>query len=572
MSRRIFSAIGGSLSLIVGLIACDGIVGVTEIDVASDDGGGDSSPALDSGSSSDGNVGADGRANVDAGTDAGHDAGHDAALDANDAGTTAPSLGGNLHFLQTGGSLVLANGTDKVTVTASGKFTFPTLLAKSATYHVTVDTNPAGQKCWVQQGDGTAGTTDVTDVDVRCSVIKEGISSGTAAVSVSPATFTAIPNVDTITFDNDLAADVMFTLVVPNGAAAPFPTTYSIAFQLDGGTPFGAVPYATYQESIPFSAFTYALANVPAGHHTVTAVWSLQAAAPMNAVINSDQSVAPTRATVIVLDSLPSFDKVLTSSMASLTGQLTVKNTPTALGITPIGFNLSVDQLALVTLSAPDMMGNGTGVLTTIDGDPFGVQSMDHGFGTGVAHRSLTPQGFVSLAAGAHTIDSQWVWSHDGDIPQQGSTLPLTVSAVLWKNGVVHNETRSNTSASYTLPATYGTLSTLNLILPHASKVYVTFSSTMIRELHNWPEIADIAFFVNGTQAGPQIRQSQPNDLDWGNFGWAFAGVVDAPAGAVTIDLRAKIAPTSGTGGSPTIEFATYPSVPRTLFGALALE
>ncbi len=74
--------------------------------------------------------------------------------------------------LASSSSLVLQdNGGDKLTITANGAFTFPTALTSnaftSATYNVTILTQPTGQTCTVTGGSGTANS-DVTSVVVNC--------------------------------------------------------------------------------------------------------------------------------------------------------------------------------------------------------------------------------------------------------------------------------------------------------------------------------------------------------------------------------------------------------------------
>ncbi len=78
------------------------------------------------------------------------------------------SVGGSVSGLS-GGSLVLQdNGGDDLTVTGNGSFTFATKLASGAAYAVTVKTNPSGQSCTVQNGSGTIGSANVTNVSVSC--------------------------------------------------------------------------------------------------------------------------------------------------------------------------------------------------------------------------------------------------------------------------------------------------------------------------------------------------------------------------------------------------------------------
>jgi hypothetical protein len=69
-----------------------------------------------------------------------------------------------------GAGLVLANGTDKLSVpTGSTSFTMPTPVAYTSTYAITVATQPQGLSCAMQNGTGTMGAAAVANVAVSCS-------------------------------------------------------------------------------------------------------------------------------------------------------------------------------------------------------------------------------------------------------------------------------------------------------------------------------------------------------------------------------------------------------------------
>jgi hypothetical protein len=80
------------------------------------------------------------------------------------------TIGGTVSGLNSGTSVTLLdNGTDSLTVTANGAFTFKTALATGAAYSVTVGTQPTGETCTVTNGSGTVGSANVTNVAVACS-------------------------------------------------------------------------------------------------------------------------------------------------------------------------------------------------------------------------------------------------------------------------------------------------------------------------------------------------------------------------------------------------------------------
>src|ERR1700722_16399237 len=79
------------------------------------------------------------------------------------------SIGGAVSGLTGTGLVLQDNGGDNLTITASGNFTFPTLLLPGATYNVTILTQPStpAQACTVTNGTGKASA-KVTNVQVIC--------------------------------------------------------------------------------------------------------------------------------------------------------------------------------------------------------------------------------------------------------------------------------------------------------------------------------------------------------------------------------------------------------------------
>jgi hypothetical protein len=82
------------------------------------------------------------------------------------------TVGGIISGLDSGTSVTLQdNGTDSLVISNNGSFVFATALANSATYAVTVLTQPTGKTCLVTNGAGTFAPSlfDVTNVMVTCS-------------------------------------------------------------------------------------------------------------------------------------------------------------------------------------------------------------------------------------------------------------------------------------------------------------------------------------------------------------------------------------------------------------------
>jgi hypothetical protein len=83
--------------------------------------------------------------------------------------TTTFTIGGNVIGLTGLGLVITDNGTDTLTITKDGAFTFATAITSGGAYVVAVQTQPTGpaQTCTISNGSGNA-TAKVTDVLVNC--------------------------------------------------------------------------------------------------------------------------------------------------------------------------------------------------------------------------------------------------------------------------------------------------------------------------------------------------------------------------------------------------------------------
>ena len=78
------------------------------------------------------------------------------------------SIGGTISGLS--GTVVLQNnGSDDLTITNNGSFTFATALGDGEIYDVTVLSNPAGQICHIRDNQGTVMAANITSIVVQCS-------------------------------------------------------------------------------------------------------------------------------------------------------------------------------------------------------------------------------------------------------------------------------------------------------------------------------------------------------------------------------------------------------------------
>jgi uncharacterized repeat protein (TIGR03803 family) len=95
------------------------------------------------------------------------------------------TIGGTLSGLNSGTQITLENnGSDSLTLSANGAFTFHTPVNKGGSYSVTVSAQPTDELCTVSQGVGSNVTANITSVAVTCSAAfpiggtLTGLSSG----------------------------------------------------------------------------------------------------------------------------------------------------------------------------------------------------------------------------------------------------------------------------------------------------------------------------------------------------------------------------------------------------------
>ncbi len=102
------------------------------------------------------------------------------------AASATYSIGGTVTGLSGGGVILQDNGSDSLTVTANGLFTFGTQVAAGGNYSVTVKTQPSGQSCSVANGNGIANA-NVTNVQVACSNSTSSFTIGGTVSGLSGA-------------------------------------------------------------------------------------------------------------------------------------------------------------------------------------------------------------------------------------------------------------------------------------------------------------------------------------------------------------------------------------------------
>ena len=128
------------------------------------------------------------------------------------------TLGGTVSGLF--GSLVLQlNGGNSLTLTADGPFVFPTPVAETGTYAVTVHAQPADQTCTLAQGSGIVGTANITNITVTC--ITHAFTVGGAISGLTGTVVLQNNGGDT----QSIGTDGAFTFPTPVAEGSPYLVT-----------------------------------------------------------------------------------------------------------------------------------------------------------------------------------------------------------------------------------------------------------------------------------------------------------------------------------------------------------
>jgi trimeric autotransporter adhesin len=81
------------------------------------------------------------------------------------------TIGGTVLDLEGSGLVLRNNASDELRIDSDGRFTFDTALPVGSTYNVTITEQPRDpeQTCNVANGSGVVGTSNISNVTVRCS-------------------------------------------------------------------------------------------------------------------------------------------------------------------------------------------------------------------------------------------------------------------------------------------------------------------------------------------------------------------------------------------------------------------
>jgi hypothetical protein len=294
-------------------------------------------------------------------------------------GSSSPAtytVGGSVNGL-TGSGLVLANGTDQLTVPAgSTSFTFPTAIAAQSTYAVSVMTQPAGANCVVAMGSGTVSA-KVTTVQVTCSAAQfhlggtlsgltaSGLTLANGADRVSPAA-----NATGFTFPNTVASGATYSVTV---SAQPTGLTCTVAA---GAGTMGSADVTSL-----------AVTCTPVRYHIGGTITGLSAAGLVLA--NGSDTVSPAaNATAFTLP----------TTVASGTAYaVTVQTQPGGLTCSITGDSGTVGTADVASIAVSCSNGSGFSALAGQTSCPTGFPDQN---GTGSAASLALPSSIVADSAG----------------------------------------------------------------------------------------------------------------------------------------------------------------------------
>ena len=168
------------------------------------------------------------------------------------------ALGGSITGLGNNSGLVLANGSDTLSIDADAtRFTMPTRIPYASAYSVTIQSSPAEMTCTVTQGSGSMPASNVVNVAVTCATDAYTISgtiSGLPVPGLVLANGSDRLSIPANATDFTMPAAVAFTSTYAVAVVTP-PTNYTCTVGNGAGT-MGAGPVTDITVTCARPAFT----------------------------------------------------------------------------------------------------------------------------------------------------------------------------------------------------------------------------------------------------------------------------------------------------------------------------
>lgn len=154
--------------------------------------------------------------------------------------TNEYTVGGTISGL-TGTLSLLNNGSDALTTSTDGHFTFTAPITDGGSYAVTVQSDPIDQTCTVNNASGTINGANVTNVNVTCSTNAYTVGgtvsglSGTVVLQNNGTNATSMSSNGSFTFSTSIAQGSTYAVTVQTQ-----PSTQTCTVSNDTGTMGGA--------------------------------------------------------------------------------------------------------------------------------------------------------------------------------------------------------------------------------------------------------------------------------------------------------------------------------------------
>ena len=470
---------------------------------------------------------------------------------------TTYTIGGTVSGLTGAGLVLQDNGSNNVSVSANGSFTFSNSVASGAAYSVAVSTQPTGQSCTVTSGSGAA-TSNVTNVQVACSNLPP--TTYTVGGTVSGLTGAGLILQDnggnnlpvsangSFTFSNSVASGVAYSVTVftqPAGQSCTVtsgsgtaganvtnvqvacsnlpPATYTIGGTVSGLTGAGLILQDNGGNNLPVSAngsFTFSNSVASGAAYSVTV---LTQPTGQSCTVSNGSGTARANVTNVQV-SCSNANYTIGGTVAGLTGTGMVLQDNG-------GNNLTVSANGSFTFS--NSVASGAAYLVTVITQPTGQScTVTNGSGTAIANVTNVQVACVG----------EWTWmggsSTVGSVNGGQSGVYGTMGTAASTNipggryfAMSWSDTSSNLwlfgGAGFDSTGTSGTLNDLWRFDPELGSngewTWMSGSSTVPAQAHGQPGV----YGTLGTATSTNIPGGHVGSASWidasGNL-WLFGG------------------------------------------------
>ena len=279
------------------------------------------------------------------------------------------TVGGTVSGLSSGSSVTLLdNGTNSLTVTANGTFTFTTALDYGATYSVTVGTQPSGETCTVTAGSGTV-TKKVSTVKVTCKASSTFTIGGTVSGLNTSASVKLLDNggnaltVSTngsFTFTTALASGATYSVTVGTQ-----PTGETCTVTKGSGTVGSA---NVTNEAVACASATFSIGGTVSGLNTSTSVTLLDnggnaLTVSANGSFTFTTKLASGAAYSVTVGTQPTGETCTVTNGSGTVGSANVTNVAVACAANPT-FSIGGTVSGLSASTSVKLLDNGGNALT----------------------------------------------------------------------------------------------------------------------------------------------------------------------------------------------------------------